>query len=54
MAGTILQINFKFDGSKAEFLEAFSEVAAPIAATGLSKRRQKHHLMAGDIIARPD
>jgi len=33
MAATILQINFKFAGSKAEYLKAFSEVAAPIAAT---------------------
>ena len=33
MAETILQINFKFDGSKAEYLKAFGEVAAPIAAT---------------------
>ena len=32
MAETILQINFKFEGSKAEYLEAFGEVAAPIAA----------------------
>lgn len=33
MAETILQINFKFDGSKAEYLQAFGEVAAPIAAS---------------------
>jgi hypothetical protein len=32
MADTILQINFKFEGSKAEYLAAFGEVAAPIAA----------------------
>jgi hypothetical protein len=32
MAGTILQINFKFEGAKAEYLEAFGEVAVPIAA----------------------
>lgn len=33
MSITILQINFKFDGSRAEYLEAFSEAAAPIAAS---------------------
>jgi hypothetical protein len=33
MAETILLINFKFDGSKAEYLETFGEVAAPIAAS---------------------
>ena len=33
MAMTILQINFKFDGSKHEYLEAFGEAAAPIAAS---------------------
>ena len=33
MAETILQINFRFDGSKAEYLGAFSEVAVPIAAS---------------------
>jgi hypothetical protein len=33
MAETILQINFKFEGSKAEYLEAFGEAAAPIAAS---------------------
>lgn len=33
MAETVLQINFKFEGSKVEFLKAFGEVAAPIAAT---------------------
>ena len=32
MAETILQINFKFEGSKAEYLKTFGEVAAPIAA----------------------
>jgi hypothetical protein len=33
MPATILQINFTFEGSKAEYLEAFSQVAASIAAT---------------------
>jgi len=33
MAKTILQINFKFAGSKAEYLKTFSDVAPPIAAT---------------------
>jgi hypothetical protein len=33
MTETILQINFKFEGSKAEYLKAFGEVAGPIAAT---------------------
>ncbi len=33
MAATILLINFKFEGSKAEYQETFGEVAAPIAAT---------------------
>jgi hypothetical protein len=33
MARTIVQINFKFEGSRAEYLQAFDEVAAPIAAT---------------------
>jgi hypothetical protein len=33
MARTILQINFKFKGSKAEYLQAFDEVAASIAAS---------------------
>lgn len=33
MAKTILQINFKFAGSKAEYLEAFGEAAPPIAAS---------------------
>jgi hypothetical protein len=32
MSGTIVQINFKFDGSKAEYLEAFAAAAEPIAA----------------------
>jgi hypothetical protein len=32
MSERILQINFKFDGSKAEYLQAFSEAAEPIAA----------------------
>ncbi len=32
MSGRILQINFKFDGSKAEYLKAFGEAAEPIAA----------------------
>lgn len=31
MSETILQVNFKFEGSKAEYLQAFGEVAAPIA-----------------------
>ena len=31
MAETILQINFRFEGSRAEYLQAFGEVAAPIA-----------------------
>ena len=33
MMETILQINFKFDGSRAEYLEAFADAAAPIAAS---------------------
>jgi hypothetical protein len=33
MAGTIVQINFKFDGSKDEYLKVFRDVAPPIAAT---------------------
>ena len=33
MSATIVQINLRFEGSKAEYLEAFSEAAAPIAAT---------------------
>jgi len=33
MAETIVQINFKFAGSKAEYLETFSGLAADIAAT---------------------
>jgi hypothetical protein len=33
MAKTMLQINFKFSGSKAEYLETFQDLAAPIAAT---------------------
>lgn len=33
MSATLLQINFKFEGSKAEYLEAFNEAAAAIAAT---------------------
>jgi hypothetical protein len=33
MAETILQINYRFEGSKAEYLQAFGEVAAPIAAS---------------------
>ena len=33
MSETILQINFKFEGSKADYLEAFREVAEPIAAS---------------------
>jgi hypothetical protein len=34
MPGTILQINFKFEGSKDEYLNTFQEAAAPIAAAG--------------------
>ena len=34
MSATILQINFKFEGSRAEYLEAFGEVAGPIAESG--------------------
>ena len=33
MNETIVQINFKFAGSRAEYVKAFSEVAAAIAAT---------------------
>ena len=33
MSETILQINFKFEGSRADYLKAFREVAAPIAAS---------------------
>jgi hypothetical protein len=33
MDKTILQINFKFEGSRAQYLEAFNEAAAAIAAT---------------------
>jgi hypothetical protein len=33
MSETILQINFKFEGSKADYLKAFREVAEPIAAS---------------------
>ena len=33
MAQTVLQINFKFAGSRAEYLEMFHDVAAQIAAT---------------------
>jgi hypothetical protein len=33
MTETILQINFKFEGSKAEYLEAFGKFAEPIAAS---------------------
>ena len=33
MPETIVQINFKFAGSKAEYLKAFLEAAEPIAAT---------------------
>jgi hypothetical protein len=33
MSETILQINFKFEGSKADYLEAFREAAEPIAAS---------------------
>jgi hypothetical protein len=32
MSGRILQINFKFDGSGAEYHEAFGAAAEPIAA----------------------
>jgi len=32
MAETILEVNFKFEGSKAEYLAAFGEAAVPIAA----------------------
>jgi hypothetical protein len=36
MANTIVYISFKFDGSKAEYLQTFAEVAEPIAdAPGL-------------------
>lgn len=33
MPATIVQINFTFEGSKDEYLQTFSEAAAPIAAT---------------------
>ena len=33
MSETILQINFKFEGSKADYLKAFREAAEPIAAS---------------------
>lgn len=33
MAETIVQINFKFAGSKAEYLNAFNDAVEPIAAT---------------------
>jgi hypothetical protein len=33
MAKAILMITFKFDGSKAEYLETFREAAAAIAST---------------------
>jgi hypothetical protein len=33
MSETILQINFKFEGSKADYLKAFREAAQPIAAS---------------------
>jgi hypothetical protein len=33
MAESILMITFKFAGSKADYLDTFREVAAPIAAT---------------------
>jgi hypothetical protein len=34
MPGTIVQINFKFDGSKDEYLKTFRQAAEPIAAAG--------------------
>jgi hypothetical protein len=33
MAETIVQINFKFAGSRTEYLQAFDEAVEPIAAT---------------------
>ena len=33
MSAIVLQINFKFEGSKADYLKAFREVAEPIAAS---------------------
>jgi hypothetical protein len=34
MPGTIVQINFKFAGSKDEYLKTFRQAAEPIAAAG--------------------